>query len=242
MANNWFIRLKQASKSDETAAQLVVAIEKAETDEEKEIAKQNAQAYIGEIQVKESEPNPQSETTTPIPEKETESVDKDKDSDPVLDNSSADSDKEKIIFDMSAPAFNPRLAKMGITREEELFTKGVCVRKLSHDDKILMRRSIYNKKQGYMSAQQAKFKKERAKARAKAANDPELIKYHNERKYVDKIVDALRSHRNFTWMFTNINGLTPDIVKELLKNPGNVNAFNAERPDFTTRFNKKYGG
>lgn len=236
MTNNWFITLKQLGKTDETAAALIEAIEKAETDEEKEIAKENGRAYIGE------KSTPDSNASTDSSEKENESAETDEETNPDLDSNPIDEDKEKVIFDMSAPAFNPRLAKMGITREEELFTKGVCVRKLSHEDKILMRRSIYNKKHKYMDDKQKQFKKERAKSKAKAAKDPNLIKYHNERKYVDKIIDALKAHKNFTWMFTYIEGLTPEIVKELLENPAFVNAFNAAKPNFTRNFNQKYGG
>lgn len=239
MAQTWYTQLLKLAKTDEKAAALFNDLKEAQTDEAKETAKSAAQAYIqacDRIQTPESEVEEvdqiletieetvvQAEVVAePVPQVETEEV-------------------NKLIFDMSAAAFNPRLAKMGINREEELFLKGVCVRKLSHEDKILMRRSIYNKKHAYMDGKQKEFKKQRAKAMAKAANDPAAIKYHNQRKYVDKIIEALRAHKNFTWMFTNIKGLTPEVMKELLQNQGNVNLFRAEYRPFVEKFNKKYG-
>lgn len=237
MVRSWYADLQKMAKTNAQAAQFLDKLQKAETDDEKDAAKIEAREWVwAQMPEKDEEPVPIM-VETPVEQ-----------SDPVVevgvpggDLNEEESDKERLIFDMSADAFNPRLAKMGINREEELFLKGVCVRKLSHEDKILMRRSIYNKKHAYMDGKQKEFKKQRAKAMAKAAQDPAVIKYHNQRKYVDKIIEALRAHKNFTWMFTNIKGLTPEVMKELLQNQGNVNLFRAEYRSFVEKFNKKYG-
>lgn len=238
MTRSWYTDLLTMAKTDPDAAAYLYRLQKAETDEQKDEAKNAAREYV---QSKTSDTTEAGEVveTTPVESVETpELVDI-----PAPDVTPAQdgSDAAKLIFDMSALAFNPRLAKMGINREEELFLKNVYVRKLSHEDKILMRRSIYNKKHAYMDGKQKQFKKQRAEAMEKAAKDPAVIKYHNQRKYVDKIIEALRTHRNFTWMFTNIEGLTPKVMKELLKNQGNINLFRAEYPAFVDKFKKKYG-
>lgn len=243
MVRAWYQDLIKLAETDAKAAELLATLKEAKTGEEQDAAKIAAREYVWAIiPAKGAEPEKEPEPQPDEPEKE--------DADEPTDEPEQDAEPERepeeptkvdTIFDMSALAFNPRLAKMGINREEELFLKGVCVRRLSHDDKILMRRSIYNKKHNYMDGKQQEFKKKRAKALAKAAKDPALIKYHNQRKYVDKIIEALRAHKNFTWMFTNIKGLTPEVMKELLQNPGNVNLFRAEYPAFVDKFNKKYG-
>lgn len=245
MVRAWYQDLIKLAETDTKAAELLATLKEAKTGEEQDAAKIAAREYVwavvpapdAAVEPTQSQAEPTSEPEVdPQPEK---SNDTKPTTDPEKEPEKAK--ETDVIFDMSALAFNPRLAKMGINREEELFLKGVCVRRLSHDDKILMRRSIYNKKHNYMDGKQQEFKKKRAKALAKAAKDPALIKYHNQRKYVDKIIEALRAHKNFTWMFTNIKGLTPEVMKELLQNPGNVNLFRAEYPAFVDKFNKKYG-
>lgn len=237
MVRSWYADLQTMAKTNVQAAEFLDKLKKAETDDEKDAAKIEAREWVW-AQFPEKDENPVHDMV------DVQMADVQ----PVVSVDSVEeavkptpTEEERLIFDMSAAAFNPRLAKMGINREEELFLKGVCVRKLSHDDKILMRRSIYNKKHAYMDGKQQEFKKKRAKALAKAAKDPALIKYHNQRKYVDRIIEALRAHKNFTWMFTNIKGLTPEVMKELLQNPGNVNLFRAEYREFVDKFNKKYG-
>ena len=150
-------------------------------------------------------------------------------------------EKDKVILDLSQPAFNPRLARYGINREEELFLKGTLVRKMNRDEKILMRRAIYQKKNIASAKIQAEFKAKRIAQKQKELNDPEVQKFHQERKYVSAIVDALTQHKNLGWIFSEIDGLTIDIFRELIKKPGNVNAFNQANPNFLTNFNKKYG-
>lgn len=237
MVRSWYADLQKMAKTNAQAAQFLDKLQKAKTDDEKDAAKIEAREWVwAQMPEKDENPVPDMVETPVAPDNTVVEVGV-----PGGDLTEEPGDKERLIFDMSADAFNPRLAKMGINREEELFLKGVCVRKLSHEDKILMRRSIYNKKHAYMDGKQKEFKKQRAKAMAKASQDPAVIKYHNQRKYVDKIIEALRAHKNFTWMFTNIKGLTPEVMKELLQNPGNVNLFRAEYRSFVEKFNKKYG-
>lgn len=150
-------------------------------------------------------------------------------------------EEKKSVSDLSAPAFNPRLAKCGITREEELFLHGVYVRKLSHEEKILMRRSIYEKKTLRNAKIQAEYRAQRIAQREKEANDPEKIKFHQERKLVFALTNALEQHKNMIWIFSNIEGLTPELLKELLQKPGIRNAVKQANPNFIDNFNKKYG-
>ena len=157
------------------------------------------------------------------------------------DKGSAETTKEKALTDLSQLAFTPRLAKFGITREEELFLHGVYVRKMTRDEKILMRRSIYKKKSLGAAKIQAEYKAKRLAQKERDANDPEKQKYHQERKYISAIVEALEQHKNLGWIFINIEGLTIDMFREFIKKPGNVNAFNQANPNFLTNFYKKYG-
>lgn len=251
MANNWYIALRSLAKKDPEAQKLVEQLSKAETEDDKQKAKQSAQEYVQKIQANETEvpePAPESEdaakTVPDLPadtetEPEVETVEDEisgKDTQPV---NTATEDKSK--YDLSAPAFNPRLAKIGINREEELFIKGVVVRKLTRDERILLRRSIAQKKDAYVTTTQENLRKMQEQKRKQAANDPEIQKFHRQRKFVQKIVEALIAHNNLGWIMTNIEGLTPDVMRELLENPANVNAFNAENPEFISNFHKKFG-
>lgn len=236
-------------------------LQKAETDEEKELSKQEAQEYIKSIsndgrenisdggETQNTETTDTTEETDVVAENEEvveETVGESDFIDTIPDNEvelpqDTERDEEKIKLDLSQLAFNPRLAKCGITREEELFLQGVRVRKLSHEEKILLRRSIYQKKNQRNAQIQAEFRAKRAAQRQKDLNDPEKIKYHRERKYVLTIVDALQNHKNFVYIFSQIDGLTPEIVRELLQKPENVNAFRQAKPTFIDDFYKKYG-
>ena len=257
MALNWFLTLRNLSKTDATAAALMEQLKTAETDDEKNTAKENAQAYLQKIQ---SNENSKSESTdlpetNPVVAEETGTDDRE-----VCDETSSEGNSEdgseceeespceerkedKKITDLSQPAFNPRLARYGITREEELFLHGVFVRKMSREDKILMRRSIYQKKNVMAAKIQAIFKAKRLEQKNKEAKDPEIQKYHQERKYVSAIVDALEQHKNLAYIFngSSIEGLTVEIFRELIKKPGNVNAFNQVNPNFMENFYKMYG-
>lgn len=251
MALNWFLTLRNLSKTDETAKELFEQLQKAETDEEKETAKANAQAYIAEKSNDNiTKPEETPAEIEPVVESEElvqgndDVVDNDNsvpDSEPQPEKDTEESPEEVKLLDLSQLAFNPRLAKCGITREEELFLNHVFVRKMSHEDKILMRRSIYQKKTKRNAQIQAEFKAKRIAQKQKDLNDPEKIKFHQERKMFAAVLDALENHKNLGWIFSNIDDLTVEIMREFLKNPGNVNALNRANPSFITNFNKKYG-
>lgn len=253
MANNWYIELMKAAKTDPIAQDLVERLKNATTNEEKEKAKQNGKNYIESTKTEIQTGNTQTTETTTSPEAEVvpetldvdeESVESDQDNNRACDPSDMHVVQEKIVekkYDMSEPAFNPRLAKMGITREEELFKMGVYVRKLTRDEKIQIRRSIYQKKKSYMSNVQTKFKAERAQKLAALEADPEYQKFQQQRKYVLRIVEALKAHCNVDWMLQNIEGLTVDVIRELLKKPANVNAFKEQKDTFVPNFYKRFG-
>lgn len=250
MALNWFLTLRNLSKSDETALALFTNLQKATTDEEKSNAKQQAQEYIQKIQSTESSDKP-AETDSVAENQDNVVV---ADSEDTVDDSTlsvqedAENDetveepKEEIkSTDLSLPAFSARLAKSGITREEELFLHGVFVRKLTRDEKLAIRRSIYQKKTVSNAKKQAEYKAKRIAQREKDAQDPEKIKFHQERRVMFSLINAITEHKNLGWVFSNIEGLTPDIFREIIKNPANVNAIRQVNPSFIDNFNKKYG-
>ena len=43
------------------------------------------------------------------------------------------------------------------------------------------------------------------------------------------------------WILGNIEGLSVEIIKEFLKKPGYVNAFNQANPNFVANFKKRFG-
>lgn len=252
---NWYITLRSLAKTDPQAVEILEQLKNAGTDDEKENAKQTAQEYLQKLQETENTSSESGEDTT-LPETDTmvaeeTGLDSDELCDEASDEGNSESgsgnqeestqESQKELTDLSQPAFNPRLAKYGITREEELFLHGTLVRKMNREEKILMRRSIYQKKTVGAAKIQAEFKARRMAQKLKDRNDPEKQKFHQERKYVTAIVDALGQHKNLGWIFSSIDGLTIDIFKELIKKPGNVNAFNQANPNFLTNFNKKYG-
>ena len=159
-------------------------------------------------------------------------------------DSDSDSGEDKAVeskYNMAEPAFNPRLAKMGITREEELFIKGIMVRKISKEEKLLIRRSIYQKKKKYTGDMQAKFKEKREKERAARLADPKYQEFQIQRKYILKISEALKANNNIGWMLKNIDGLTVDVLKKLIEDQANVNEFRQYNENFVDNFKKKYG-
>ena len=249
---NWLMQLTALAKEDQTALELLRALKAATTEEEKEKAKENGKAYI-EAQQKiqtnaEKEPEPTSEetgTTDPVEEDTTPPV-QDLEENQTGDsaNSDSDSDEDKAIdakYNMAEPAFNPRLAKMGITREEELFIKGIMVRKISKEEKLLIRRSIYQKKKTYSRNLQAKYKEKRETERAARLADPAYQEFQNRRKFILKINEALKAHNNLGWMLKNIDGLTVDVLKKLIEDQANVNEFREYDETFVDKFKKKYG-
>ena len=251
---NWLMQLTALAKEDQTALELLRALKAATTEEEKEKAKENGKAYIEaqkttSVQTnEEKEPEPTAEetgTTDPVA-KDTTLPAQDLEENQTGDSadSYSDSDKDKAIdakYNMAEPAFNPRLAKMGITREEELFIKGIMVRKISKEEKLLIRRSIYQKKKTYSRNLQAKYKEKRETERAARLADPAYQEFQNRRKFILKINEALKAHNNLGWMLKNIDGLTVDVLKKLIEDPANVNEFREYDETFVDKFKKKYG-
>lgn len=245
------MELTKLSKTDETALDLLRQLKSASTDEEKEKAKKDGKEYIQALQEAPADTVPAEEVSATTTEADVEreasqDLEEDKDSDIVSDPEPDDVDQEPVKtvekkYDMSEPAFNPRLAKMGITREEELFKLGVFVRKLTREEKIAIRRSIYQKKKKYTSTIQDSFKKKQAEARAAKLADPEYQKYVHQQQLVLRIEEALKNHCNMEWMFKNIAGLTPDVLRELIKVPANANRFKTQKEEFVKNFYKKYG-
>lgn len=247
---NWLMQLTALAKEDQTALELLRALKAATTEEEKEKAKENGKAYIEaqqEIQTNAEEIPAAEETgTTGSVAEDTTLPAQDLEENQTGDSADSDSDsgEDKAIeakYNMAEPAFNPRLAKMGITREEELFIKGIMVRKISKEEKLLIRRSIYQKKKKYTGDLQAKFKEKREKERAARLADPKYQEFQIQRKYILKISEALKAHNNIGWMLKNIDGLTVDVLRKLLEDPANVNEFRQYNPEFVDNFKKKYG-
>lgn len=241
---NWLMELTRLSKTDPTALELLRQLKGATTEEDKQKAKENGKAYIEthtkeEIQASNTQ-NPETTTVDKVAEDLAENQD-----DNITNNiQNPDGVQTKVVekkYDMSEPAFNPRLAKMGITREEELFQMHVFVRKLTREDKMEIRRSIYQKKKNYTRQTQENFRKQRAEKIAALQADPEYQKYQNQQKYVIRIVEALKNHYNIDWMLKNIEGLTVDVIRELLQTPANVNKFTQEKDEFVKNFYKRFG-
>lgn len=256
MALNWYLTLKNLSKTNVRAAELFDLLQKAQTDEEKETAKLQAQEYIKAIQEAQDSDSEPAQDTIPQATEE-KPVEEDLGSDtgcnpvdtvdnPVLDNDTADEDREpkdeeEKPKELTMLALNPRLSKYGITREEELFLQGVYLRNMTREEKILMRRSIYQKQTEKERKIQADYRQKRIEQRQKDLNDPEKIRYNQERKYITAVIDARRAHKNFVYIFSKIDGLTPEILKELLKKEENKSAILQQDPDFMKNFIKGYG-
>ena len=242
---NWLMELTKLSKTDPTALELLRQLKSAPNEQEKEKAKQNGKEYIKkmhpETTLQTSNPETGEETTIDA-QPEDLAVDQGNNRPDIVAPVHVVQKKEvEAKYDMSEPAFNPRLAKMGITREEELFQMHVLVRKMTREEKMEIRRSIYQKKKNYTRATQEKFRKQRAEKLAALQADPEYQKYQNQQKYVIRIIEALKNHCNVDWMLKNIEGLTADVIRELLQNPANVNKFKEQKDTFVANFYKKFG-
>lgn len=247
---NWLMQLTALAKEDQTALELLRALKAATTEEEKEKAKENGKAYIEKVKTIQTnaEEIPAAEetgTTDPV-EEDTTPPAQDLEENQTGDSADSDSDsgEDKAIeakFNMAEPAFNPRLAKMGITREEELFIKGIMVRKISKEEKLLIRRSIYQKKKKYTGDLQAKYKEKRETERAARLADPAYQEFQIRRKFVLKISEALKAHNNLGWILKNIDGLTVDVLRKLIEDPANVNEFREYDETFVDKFKRKYG-
>ena len=241
MATNWLMELTKLAKTDPQALELLRQLKNATTNEEKEKAKQNGKEYIQTHTQEETNtpetPNPTDTGTEPAAETQETETGVAEDQGVVGDpDVPADDIPEKPVqkivdkkYDMSEPAFNPRLARMGITREEELFQQHVYVRKLTREEKFEIRRSIYQKKKQHMRAIQEDFAKRREQQKQERLADPEYKKFVHQQKFVVKIVEALKAHCNIDWMLRNIDGLTVDVMRELLQKPANVNKFREQK-------------
>lgn len=251
---NWLMQLTALAKEDQTALELLRALKAATTEEEKEKAKENGKAYIEAQKTTSIQTNEEKEPISTAEETETPDPVAEDTTPPVQDleenqtgdsaDSDSDSDEDKAIeskYNMAEPAFNPRLAKMGITREEELFIKGIMVRKISKEEKLLIRRSIYQKKKTYSGNLQAKYKEKRETERAARLADPAYQEFQIRRKFILKINEALKAHNNLGWMLKNIDGLTVDVLKKLIEDQANVNEFREYDETFVDKFKKKYG-
>ena len=245
MATNWLMELTKLSKTDPQALELLRQLKSANTEEEKQKAKENGKTYIETIQKQEKIQTSDTKTTTQtkdeVVSEDLENNQDECDSDDIPDR---DVVQKKVVdkkYDMSEPAFNPRLAKMGITREEELFQMHVFVRKLTREEKMEIRRSIYQKKKQYTRQTQEKFRQQRAEKIAILQADPTYQKYQAQQKYVIRIVEALTNHYNVDWMLKNIEGLTVDIIRELLQTTANVNKFKEKKDTFVENFYKRFG-
>ncbi len=264
MALNWYLTLKNLSKTDARAAELYELLQKAETDDQKETAKAQAQQYIQSINNDSGQDssgsgkteNPETENPTeetPSENHVEEDLGSDTGCDPVdnpvdtvPDNDDTDENreqekKEELPKELNLPALNPTHKRHGLTRQEELFLQGVYLTEMTREEKILMRRSIYQKQTQAEKKIQAEYKAKRIAEKQKDLVDPEKIKYNQERKYVTAVIDARKAHRNFIWIFSQIEGLTPEILKELLKKPENRNAILQQDPKFLDNFKKGYG-
>lgn len=242
---NWLMELTKLAKTDTTALELLRQLKSATTEEDKEKAKQNGKTYIETHTKEETVQTSNPETTTDAKEEmvsETVVEHQTDDSGDIVAPVHVVQKKEvEAKYDMSEPAFNPRLAHMGITREEELFMQRVYVRKLTRDEKMEIRRNIYQKRKAQRNKVQQQFKEERERKQAALMADPEYQKYLIQNRYVVRIVEALKAHCNVDWMLKNIDGLTVDVIRELLKTPANVNKFTAEKDTFVDNFYKKFG-
>lgn len=257
MATNWLMELTKLAKSDSQARELLRQLKNATTTEEKEKAKENGKEYIQthtekETGTTETDTNTGTTPANPEPAAEQEpevETDMAEDQSMVGDPDVPTDDipekpVQKIVekkYDMSEPAFNPRLARMGITREEELFQQHVYVRKLTREEKFEIRRSIYQKKKQHMRAIQEDFAKRREEQKKQRLADPEYQKFVHQQKFVVRIVEALKAHCNIDWMLKNIDGLTVDVVRELLQKPANVNKFREQKEEFVPNFYKRFG-
>lgn len=250
MANNWYFELQSLAKTNDEAKKHLQALKSATTEEEKATAKELAQAFVNAQAEPEKPQEPIDVSKKDIPEFNTVKPEV-KEAPKTIDPTNI---QEKPIIkakpvkkvelepaDMTLPAYNPNLAKMGINREEELFKKGIMIRKMTLQEKIAMRESIYQKTHKYNSAIQEKFRQEQLARIEKDAHDPEKIKWNNQRRLFNRILDELAQNHNIYYMFKEIDGLNPDVMRELLQNPANVAEFDQRNPEFVKGFYQLYG-
>ena len=202
MANNWLIQAKKSQNQD-VKALLSKYLDKNTPDEDKNDIKLSIMDLL-DIEPADAEP----EMPVQEPAKNTE---------PELSPQEQSTVVASPAPDMNEPALNPRLAKIGITREEELFIQGVVIRPMSRQDRILVRRSIANKKDKYQKELMAAYKQQQAETKRRNLTDPKVIAFNRKQKFVMQIRDALQQNWNFDAMFAKIDGFTIQDMDELIK-------------------------
>ena len=202
MGNNWLIQAKKSQNQD-VKALLSKYLDKNTPDEDKNDIKLSIMDLL-DIEPADAEP----EMPVQEPAKNTE---------PELSPQEQSTVVASPAPDMNEPALNPRLAKIGITREEELFIQGVVIRPMSRQDRILVRRSIANKKDKYQKELMTEYKERQKEAKKRALTDPAVIAFNRKQKFVMQIRDALQQNWNFDAMFAKIDGFTIQDMDELIK-------------------------
>lgn len=217
MANNWLI---QAKKSTDAAVKELLAkyLDKNTPAEDKNDIKLSIMDLL-DIEPADAEP----ETPVQEPAKNTE---------PELSPQEQSTVVASPAPDMNEPALNPRLAKIGITREEELFIQGVVIRPMSRQDRILVRRSIANKKDKYQKELMAEYKERQKEAKKRALTDPAVIAFNRKQKFVMQIRDAFQQNWNFDAIFSKIDNFTTNDMDELIKDSDVLKLFEQYYPNF----------
>lgn len=210
MGNNWLIQAKKSQNQD-VKALLSQYLDKNTPDEDKNDIKLSIMGLL-DIEPADAEP----EMPVQEPAKNTE---------PELSPQEQSTVVASPAPDMNEPALNPRLAKIGITREEELFIQGVVIRPMSRQDRILVRRSIANKKDKYQKELMAQYKEKQKETKKRNLSDPKIIAFNRKQKFVMQIRDAFQQNWNFDAIFSKIDGLTIHDMDELIKDSDVLNLF-----------------
>lgn len=206
MGNNWLIQAKKSQNQD-VKALLSKYLDKNTPDEDKNDIKLSIMGLLDIDAVEESQESDTEET--PVKDETPK--------EPELQPAEESTVVASPAPDMNEPALNPRLAKIGITREEELFIQGVVIRPMSRQDRILVRRSIANKKDKYQKELMAAYKQQQAETKRRNLTDPKVIAFNRKQKFVMQIRDALQQNWNFDAMFAKIDGFTIQDMDELIK-------------------------
>lgn len=214
MGNNWLIQAKKSQNQD-VKALLSKYLDKNTPDEDKNDIKLSIMGLLDIDVVEESQDSDIEET----------SVKDQAPKEPELQPAEESTVVASPAPDMNEPALNPRLAKIGITREEELFIQGVVIRPMSRQDRILVRRSIANKKDKYQKELMAEYKERQKEAKKRALTDPAVIAFNRKQKFVMQIRDAFQQNWNFDAIFSKIDGLTIHDMDELIKDSDVLNLF-----------------
>ena len=217
MGNNWLIQAKKSQNQD-VKALLSKYLDKNTPDEDKNDIKLSIMDLL-DIEPADAEP----EMPVQEPAKNTE---------PELSPQEQSTVVASPAPDMNEPALNPRLAKIGITREEELFIQGVVIRPMSRQDRILVRRSIANKKDKYQKELMAEYKERQKEAKKRALTDPAVIAFNRKQKFVMQIRDAFQQNWNFDAIFSKIDNFTTNDMDELIKDSDVLKLFEQYYPNF----------